>query len=108
MLFDGALDHLAGVKLAIESDDNALRDKNLNAVSAIIDGLQSSLDAQQGGELAENLYALYSYMHRRLTDCASENSVGIVIEVGDLMHTLKEAWAAIDPRCQEIRPPILA
>ena len=99
LMFDGALDNLANAKAAIEAGDDEGQNNHLKAALAIIDGLKGSLDAKRGGSLAENLFALYSYMNRRLIEADDLNSVDPLVEVSDLILTLKEAWEAIEPEC---------
>ena len=67
----------------------------------IIEGLQASLDHEQGGEIAGNLDALYEYMQRRMFRASADNDPQALIEVGDLIQTLREAWLAIAPQTDE-------
>jgi flagellar protein FliS len=50
---------------------------------------------QQGGEIAENLYRLYDYMNYRLVDANMEKDLSGIIEVRDLLSTLREAWVEV-------------
>ena len=76
----------------------AAKSQAINAVVDIVEGLQASLDHEQGGELAGNLEALYDYMQRRLFRANSDNDTDALREVGDLIATLRSAWVAIDPQ----------
>jgi len=94
MLFSGALKSLTLVPMLYEKKDFELASKELSRSMAIINGLRDSLDLSQG-ELAENLYELYSYMIRTLGKSIKANDSSKVIEVKDLLSQIDEAWAAI-------------
>ena len=48
-----------------------------------------------GGELAEQLNALYEYMGRRLLEANLHNKPEYIEEVAGLLNKLSEAWEAI-------------
>lgn len=95
MLFSGAAARLKKASGCIKHQDINGRNEAINQVISILHGLQASLDRQQGGDLADNLDALYSYMQRQLIRANSDNDAGVLAEVQDLLNTLREAWEAI-------------
>ena len=95
MLFDGACKRLRRAALCAERDQHEMRSGQLNEAVSIIEGLKASLDLEQGGDLAENLDALYDYMQRRLLAANTANDQGAILEVLDLMETVQEGWQAI-------------
>src|SRR6267378_1871240 len=69
-----------------------------NAMSkaiALIDQLNSTLDMERGGQIAENLRALYGYMLNRLTLANATNDVSVVTEVVGLVTKIKSGWDQI-------------
>jgi flagellar protein FliS len=98
MLFDGAM---AAVSLArFQMEDGQIAQKGAaisKAIDLITNGLQASLDMEQGGELAGRLAALYEYMSQRLLFANIHNSVAALDEVHELLASLREAWAEINP-----------
>ena len=62
---------------------------------AILDGLRSSLDLDNGGDIAQNLDDLYDYMQRRLVVANADNDLDITLEVADLLAEIQEAWNSI-------------
>ena len=54
-----------------------------------------------GGDLAERLAALYEYMNQRLLFANLKNNVAALDEVGELLASLREAWAEIAPGKQQ-------
>ena len=65
-------------------------------ITIIDNGLRPSLDKSAGGEIADNLDAMYDYMTRRLLEANLKNEVGMVDEVHRLLADLRGAWVAID------------
>lgn len=97
MLFDGILKNLAIANGAIDRGDVAEKGSKISAAIRIIDSLRASLDLEKGGDLAENLRALYDYMERRLAEANMENDKTILREVTSLVDSLKSGWDAMPP-----------
>lgn len=95
MLFDGALERIAIAKGAVARKNGAERGQKISSTIAIIDGLIASLDKDNGGEIADNLEALYYYMQRRLLVANVENSLEPLDEVAGLLKDVRTAWIDI-------------
>lgn len=99
LLFRGAIAALEKAKPKIVEKDIAGKSELITQAMAIIqDGLRASLDLQQGGELAQNLNALYGYMITRLVAANVKNDVAAIDEVLRLLDEIGGAWEAISPR----------
>jgi flagellar protein FliS len=96
MLFEGALGRLAVAQGALERGDIATKGEALSKAIGIVSGLRSSLDMSTG-ELAENLDRLYEYINFRLLEASAENDIEKVVEVTQLIKTLKSGWDEIAP-----------
>lgn len=98
MLFDGALTALADARFHIGQKNIPGKGQSISKAIMIIEsGLKISLDIKAGGELAERLSALYSYMCDRLLMANLQNSVEIIAEVAGLLSELRGAWEGIKP-----------
>ncbi len=97
MLFDGALEKIAIAKGAMARRAIAEKGQKIGSAIAIIDGLRASLDKEKGGEIANNLDALYEYMQRCLLKANAENDTQLLDEVSGLIKDVKSAWEAIAP-----------
>lgn len=95
MLMEGALARLATAKGCIARNEIAEKGHQISWCIRIIEGLKSSLDAEQGGDIAANLDALYDYMNRRLLEANMQNDVEILDEVTRLLEEIKEGWDGI-------------
>ncbi|MCG9709083.1 flagellar export chaperone FliS [Pseudoalteromonas sp. Isolate3] len=95
MLMAGALEKMVLSKVAIEKKHLEAKSEHLSKASAILEALRGCLDFEVGGEVTENLYALYSYMIDRLLDASIKNDPEIVSEVSNLLKEIKSAWDAI-------------
>ncbi|MFC5303299.1 flagellar export chaperone FliS [Azospira restricta] len=65
------------------------------AIDIILNGLRVSLNTEDGGELAKNLYALYDYMGRRLLHANLHNDPAALDEVLGLLTEIQGAWIEI-------------
>lgn len=95
LLMEAALTRMAQTKGAIQRDDMQEKASLLGRVNEIIQTLQSSLDHNQGGDLAGNLDRLYDYMIRRLLEASGQNSTDMIDEVMGLMLEVKTGWDGI-------------
>lgn len=70
------------------------------AIDIINNGLSAGLNLDKGGEMAENLSALYDYMSRRLLYANLHNDEQAINEVSALLENIADAWRQIGPNYQ--------
>lgn len=97
LLFEGALARLAAAQGAFEHGDIPARGKYIGQAISIIGGLRNSLDMSVPGDLPGQLDSLYEYMETRLLEASQKQEVNRVIEVMELLKTLKSGWDGIAP-----------
>ncbi|HZV54876.1 MAG TPA: flagellar export chaperone FliS [Rhodocyclaceae bacterium] len=103
MLFQGALIAVAKAKGEMLNKQTTAKGRFISKAIAIIgEGLNASLDKNVGGELAQNLSALYDYMVARLVTANLKNDAAALDEVAGLLTELRGAWDSIGP--QTIQP----
>ena len=95
MLMAGAIEKMVFAKVAIEKRNLEAKSEHLSKASAILEALRGCLDFEVGGEVTENLYALYSYMIEKLLDASVKNDSSYIDEVTGLLKEIKSAWDAI-------------
>jgi flagellar protein FliS len=108
MLFDGLIDSLVTARGHIER--GAIEDKNKSLMRAgrIVIGLQGALDLEKGGDLAANLYELYSYVTRRLIHVNARNDLEALQEVYALMNDIRQAWRDVPNLLPKPTPAVSA
>lgn len=98
MLFEGLLERISLAKVAIEARDVAGKVKRIDkALQILNEGLRTHLDVKSGGELAQNLDALYEYCSMRLVQANARNDVAALSEVYGLIEPILEAWKQMRP-----------
>jgi len=95
LLMQGVLDKTAYAKGAMQRKDFVAKAEHLSKVTAILINLRDTLDMEVGGEIAENLYALYDYMIEKTTDAHANNNLNLLDEVITLMTPIRDAWLQI-------------
>ena len=92
MLLEGALERVASASGAMGRGEIAVSGEAIGKAIGIIDSLRVSLDRDQGGQIADNLSALYDYMTRRLLEANATKDANMLGEVAGLLREIKVAW----------------
>ncbi len=95
MLYDGAAKNLKLAKLAME-------DKKIDRVNSmiiktqnILVELMSTLNFEDGGEVANNLMSLYEYMYQKTIRANIDKNSEILDEVIGYLEELSDTWSQI-------------
>ncbi len=97
MLYDEAIKQLNIAVDLIEKKSKQLDQVN-NAISKardIVTELMVSLDMEQGGEFANQMFSLYQWFNERLMEGNLKKSSEPVLQVRDMMSEIREAWNQI-------------
>ena len=100
MLYDGAIKN---INLALESlndghDKFDLISSRIVRAQDIITELMVSLNFDEGGDIAQNLFNLYLFMNRRLLESNMNKKNEPLTEVRQLLTELRAAWVEISQR----------
>jgi flagellar secretion chaperone FliS len=96
MLYDGALKFMEGGKHAMTQRDLEKQNHCLQRAQKIVMELMSCLDMEKGGEVATNLFALYSYVLNELVAANVEDSTEPIDRCIRTMSQLRESWVELD------------
>jgi flagellar protein FliS len=94
LLFDGAVRFLTRAQRRLEAGDVAQFAQSIARAQAILAELRSSLNHEQGGEVAENLERLYEFMQRHLSLGLISRSGTHVEQVLRPLQTIREGFQA--------------
>ena len=96
LLYQGAIGAVQDARRHLSQGNIQARSGAISRAMEILIELTSSLDREQGGELALRLAQLYDYMRSRLLDANLQQSDEPLAEVLSLLATLGEAWQAVE------------
>ena len=92
LLYDRAVTSLNDAVQAIERGDiQARATANKNAID-VIGELWGALDLERGGEVAQNLNRLYSFMITKLSQVDMKNDAQAARDVITLLDPLRKSW----------------
>lgn len=95
MLYDGVLRHTATAIDAMVRKDIRTRRDAVSKSLAIISELQSTLNMEQGGDIAVQLDRLYSWMTDSLVQATVKQDPGPIHDVRKVLSNLRDAWQQI-------------
>jgi flagellar protein FliS len=98
VLTDGLLEELARARGHVVGKRYELKAASLNKCTEIINGLSSSLDYDQGGEVVANLGRLYDYCVARLYRAGVDMDPAIIDEIVGLLTTIKQGWLGVQAK----------
>lgn len=97
LLYDGAIQYLNKAKIAFVDNETEQIHINLLGCENIILEFMNTLNMEEGGTLATNLYRLYDYLYNTLVTANLQKDVRKVDEVLGHLVSLRETWQkAID------------
>lgn len=92
MLYDGAIRFIRRAMVGIENNDMTELRVGVNKTLAIIIEFSSSLDHKIGGQIAEDLDALYAFMIRELNSVTISPEMAKLESVEKLLVDLRATW----------------
>lgn len=104
MLYDGAIKFLNRAKEQIDAKDYAQKGLSISKAMDIINELGSTLNKEQGGEIAENLSNLYFWCNARLAMANLKMDKDMLDSVIKVLSGLRSAFAHIQemPEAQAV------
>jgi flagellar protein FliS len=103
MLYNTAVRHLDEALFLLQTDDTGKKDpgkiekvgKAIVKTQEIISELMVSLDFEQGGDIAVNLFSLYTWFNRELMEANINHDAKRISIVRNHIENLRNAWQEI-------------
>ncbi|OOE70023.1 flagellar export chaperone FliS [Salinivibrio sp. IB282] len=95
MLMAGAIERLIQGKAAMAQGDLSVKGERLGKALDIIINLRACLSMDDGGDIADNLDAIYDFMIRQVSSANLENKPEPIDDVIELLREIKSAWDQI-------------
>lgn len=95
LLYDGAIKFLEQAREAMAQRNLVAKRDAMSRATAIIQELQHMLNMEAGGEVAERLDGLYTYILGRCYDANMQLDPSGLEETIRLLTPLRDAWSAI-------------
>jgi len=102
MLFDGAIRFANQGRQAIAEQDMEQANVKLLRAQDIVTELMISLDLDQG-EIAENLYQLYSFIYELLVEANIKTDVNLIDQAVRFLTELRDTWRQVVGQVDERR-----
>lgn len=94
MLYAKSVELLKEAKELIEKELFLEANEKIKRVQDIVIELNASLDMEKGGQIAQSLRSLYSYIYKTLVEANVKKDVKKIDEVLGYFEELLEAWRA--------------
>ena len=101
MLYDGALRFIDNAKTALDEGDRFKQNYASQKAQKIVAELMACLDMQKGGEIAQNLFALYTFVYNRLVEANMEDRKDYYQQAEKVLADLKSSWVRIESSQRE-------
>ena len=98
MLYDGAIKNASFAVEHMKSGQIEKVHDCLIKTKNIVTELMATLNMDRGGDIANNLQSLYSYMFSQLIEANMNKKTEPVVIVIDLLKELRAAWTQIDSK----------
>jgi len=98
MLYDIAI---ADMRRAIEAATNGDIERRTNEIRhamLVLEQLQGTLNMEQGGQTAQSLDRLYSYIRGKLLEAQIKSAVPVLEEQLGYLLSVRDAWKQVQPQ----------
>lgn len=95
LLYDGCIKNMKLAELSITEKKLEQAHAALIKSQDIIAELASTLNKEQGGQVAQDLNDIYEYLMRNLIEANRTKDISIIQKNREMMEELRDAWAEI-------------
>jgi len=95
MLYEALIHHCESALRCMQEKNLEGQHSHLAKAQRILSELMSSLELQKGAEIANNLFKIYAFCMRELSEANIKDDARKVITCIDLLKELQEAWREV-------------
>ena len=103
-LMEAAIRHAKQARAKGAAGEDALARENALRVLDIVNELDNTLDRQQGGEVAEELEAIYAFLQREISDANMKGEFERFADVATILYNLYQGWKDAVAALQQSSP----
>ncbi|MBI1756016.1 MAG: flagellar export chaperone FliS [Fimbriimonas ginsengisoli] len=96
MLYDGALRFMEAGRHAMLAGEIDKQNTSLQRAQHVVTELMACLDMEQGGEVATNLFALYSFALNQLVEANISDKTEAIDACIKIFSDLRESWVRLE------------
>jgi len=100
IMFDELIKAIDALTVAVRRRDLSQRAQRQSRALAILNGLETSLDFEKGGEIATGLAAIYRQARRALVQACRDDDADAIARAGQQLGEIASAWTAIVERAR--------
>ncbi len=101
-LFDSLLNSINNFIESSKNDEKMeFRSEQFSRALSIIYALQSSLDFEKGGEIANNLFTLYEFSRQRLIEDFKNKTSEGAKQSSEMLYEIRDAWIQIGKKNEQ-------
>lgn len=98
LCYEGCIANLARAQDEMRTGNRSQKGAHLSKALAIVSELMSSLNREEGGEIAERLEGLYRYVIETLSQANLKQDANLLDGPIRVLKELKEGWSALASR----------
>jgi flagellar protein FliS len=98
IMFDELIKAIDALTVAVRRRDLSQRAQRQSRALAILNGLETSLDFEKGGEIATGLAGIYRQARRTLVQACRDDDAEAIAKAGQQLGEIASAWSAIAER----------
>lgn len=104
LLLQGARTHIAKAQGHTQRHQIKEKGEQIGRALSIIEGLKTSLNHEQGGEIATNLLSLYDYVQQLLLKANLNHDEELLTQANTLLSEIHQAWKSIAANDRHLNP----
>ena len=95
LLYEGAIKFMKQAITSLEQNDYEAKGRYITRAQDIINELNTVLNMEAGGEVAQNLRSLYCFIDNYLSKANTQRDSKMLVDAINIMEELNKGWKAI-------------